>query len=57
MYLDAFGRPTVVLNSLKSNYELLEHRAITYSGRPRSIMAQDVLSNGLNFVLMGYEDR
>ena len=56
MYLNAGGRPTVVLNSLKSNFELLERRAITYSGRPRFIMAHEILSNGLNFSLMGYGD-
>ena len=56
MYLDAAGQPTVVLNSLKSNFELLEHRAIIYSGRPRRIMVQEILSKGLNFSLMGYED-
>jgi hypothetical protein len=57
MYLDAAGQPTVVLNSLKSNYELLDHRAAIYSGRPRFIMTQDILSQGLMFSLMGHDDR
>jgi hypothetical protein len=57
MYLDVAGQPTVVLNSLKSTYELLERRATTYSGRPRRIMVQEILSQGLLFSLMGYEDR
>ena len=57
MYLDAAGQPTVVLNSLKANFELLERRAITYSGRPRCIMAQEILSNSLNVSLMSYDDR
>jgi len=34
MYLNAAGQPTIVLNSLKSSFELLERRAITYSDRP-----------------------
>jgi hypothetical protein len=57
MYLDVAGQPTVVLNSLKSTYELLERRATTYSGRPRLVMVQEILSQGLLFSLMGYEDR
>ena len=57
MYLDAAGQPTVVLNSLKSTYELLERRATNYSGRPRRIMVQEILSQGLLFSLMGYVDR
>jgi len=57
MYLNAAGQPTIVLNSLKSSFELLERRAITYSDRPRFIMALDVLSQGLLISLMGYGDR
>ena len=57
MYLDAAGQPIIVLNSLKSTYELLERRATTYSGRPRRIMVQEILSQGLMFSLMGYVDR
>jgi len=54
MYLDAGGQPTIVFNSLKSALNLLEHRANNYSGRPRFIMAHEILSNGLIFVLMNY---
>jgi hypothetical protein len=57
MYLDAAGQPTIVLNSLKSAFDLLEHRAINYSDRPRLIMAQEILSNGLLFALMNYGER
>ncbi|KAI9450250.1 cytochrome P450 [Russula earlei] len=57
MYLDAAGQPTIVLNSLKSSFELLERRAITYSDRPRLIMAQEILNNGLLFALMSYGER
>jgi hypothetical protein len=47
MYLDAAGQPTIVLNSLKSAYDLLECRAGIYSDRPRFVMVQDVLSHDL----------
>ena len=54
MYLDAAGQPTIVFNSLKSALDLLEHRANIYSGRPRFIMAHEILANGLIVVLMNY---
>jgi hypothetical protein len=57
MYLDAAGQPTIVLNSVKSNFDLLERRASNYSDRPRAIMAQEILSNGLLFSLMNYGER
>jgi hypothetical protein len=57
MYLDAAGQPTIVLNSLKSSFELLERRAIKYYDRPRFIMLQEIISQGLLFALMGYGDR
>lgn len=57
MYLNAAGQPTIMLNSIKSAFDLLEHRASNYSDRPRAIMAQDILSNGLLFSLMNYGER
>ncbi|KAI9450251.1 cytochrome P450 [Russula earlei] len=57
MYLDAAGQPTVVINSLKVAFELLERRASNYSDRPRLVMAQEILSNGLLLSLMSYGDR
>jgi hypothetical protein len=57
MYLDAAGQPTIVLNSLKSAIDLLEHRANNYSDRPRLIMAQEIMSNGLMFFLMNRGER
>ena len=57
MYLDAAGQPTIVLNSLKSALDLLEHRASNYSDRPRLIMAQEIMSNGLMFFLMNHGER
>ena len=57
MYLDAAGQPTIVLNSIKSAFDLLEHRANNYSDRPRAIMAQEFLSNGLLVGLMNQGER
>ena len=56
MYLDGAGQPVVMCNSLKSAFELLEHRSGNYSDRPRFIMAQEILSGGLLFTLMNYSD-
>jgi len=57
MYLNAAGQPTIVLNSLKSSFELLERRAINYSDRPRYIMAQEILGPDLIFATMRFGDR
>jgi len=57
MYLDAAGQPTIVLNSLKTAFDLLDHRANNYSDRPRLVMAQEILCNGLLFTLMNYGER
>ena len=57
MYLDVAGQPAIVLNSLKSAFDLLEHRANNYSDRPRLIMAQEIMSNGLMFTLMNRGER
>jgi len=57
MYINAAGQPTVVLNSLKSSFELLERRAINYSDRPRYIMVQEIISQNLLFATMPFGDR
>jgi hypothetical protein len=57
MYLDGAGQPIIVLNSLKSNFELLERRAINYSGHPRLVMAQEIIGQGLLFSSMSFGDR
>ena len=57
MYLDAAGQPTIVLNSTKSALDILEHRTSNYSDRPRLIMAQEIMSNGLMFTLMNRGER
>jgi hypothetical protein len=57
MYLDAAGQPTIVLNSLKTAYDLLECRAEKYSDRPRFVMLQDVLSNNLLLPFQSTDER
>ena len=57
MYLNAAGQPTVVLNSLKSSFELLERRAAHYSDRPKYIMVQEIMTRGLLFASMRFGDR
>jgi hypothetical protein len=56
MYLDVVGKPTIVFNSLKSAFEVLERRAINSSGRPRRIVAQEIINSGLGLALMGHGD-
>ncbi|KAH9003787.1 cytochrome P450 [Lactarius hatsudake] len=56
MYLNALGQPILVLNSLKAASELLDRRADIYSGRPRLIMAQEIVSGGLIFALINHVD-
>jgi hypothetical protein len=57
IYLDAAGQPTVILNGLKTAFDLLDHRASIYSDRPRLVMAHEILSNGLMVSLMNYGER
>jgi hypothetical protein len=57
MYLDGAGQPVIVCNSLTSAFEIFERRSANYSDRPRFVMAQEILSGGLLFSLMNYDDR
>ncbi|KAH9071052.1 cytochrome P450 [Lactarius deliciosus] len=56
MYLSALGQPILILNSLKAASELLDRRANIYSGRPRFIMAQEIISGGLAFASLNPVD-
>ncbi|KAH8918097.1 cytochrome P450 [Atractiella rhizophila] len=47
VYLQMGGTPTIVLGSAKVAWELLEKRNNIYSGRPRFIMGQELLSDNL----------
>ena len=56
MYLNVLGKHTIVFNSLKSALEVLERQARTSSGRPRLIMASEVLNQGLGMLMMDHSD-
>jgi hypothetical protein len=56
MYLDAVGKPTIVFNSMKSAFEVLERRASNSSGRPRFIVAQEIFNSGIGLTLMDHGD-
>ena len=56
MYLNVLGRHTIVFNSLKSAFDVLERRARSSSGRPRHIMASEVLNQGLGMLMMDHSD-
>jgi len=52
MYLNALGQSILVINNLKTAYELLDRRANIYSGRPRFIVAHETFCGGLLMVFM-----
>ncbi|KAI0293124.1 cytochrome P450 [Russula brevipes] len=56
MYLNALGRPIIVLNSLKAAFELLDRRANIYFDRPRFIVGHELLCGGLFTGAMRYGD-
>ncbi len=56
MYLNAFGQPIVILQSLKAAFELLDKRANISSDRPRYIVAHEILCGGLFTASMLYGD-
>jgi hypothetical protein len=56
MYLDVVGKPTIVFNSMKSTFEFLERRASNSSGRPRFIVAHEIINSGLALALMDHGD-
>jgi hypothetical protein len=56
IYLNAAGQPIVILNSHKVAGDLLDRRATTYSDRPRSIVAGDIMTGGFLFALGHYDD-
>lgn len=47
VYLNALGKPVLIIHSLKAASELLYRRAHNYSSRPRVIMVHDILAGGL----------
>ena len=56
IYLNVAGQPMVIINSPKVGVALLDRRAATYSDRPRSIVASDIMCGGLMFGFSQYCD-
>ncbi|KAI0002868.1 cytochrome P450 [Russula compacta] len=56
IYLNAAGKPIVVLNSQRAAVDLLDRRSAIYSDRPRSIVACDIMTGGLVLALARYGD-
>ncbi|KAF9479692.1 cytochrome P450 [Pholiota conissans] len=52
-----FGKTTIVLNSLKAATELLDKRSSKFSGRPRMVMADELLGWEWDLAHMPYTDR
>ena len=54
MYLDVLGKPTIVFNGLKSAFDMLERRASNSSGRPRNVVANEILFGGLGMASLDH---
>jgi len=54
MYLNVLGKPIIIFNSLKSAYDVLEQRASNSSGRPRLIVASEIIFGGLGMTIMDH---
>ena len=54
MYLDVLGTPTIIFNGIKSAFDMLERRASNSSGRPRFVVAGEILNEGLSIVFLDY---
>ena len=57
MYLNVAGRPTVILNTQKAATALLDRRSSNYSGRPRMIVANEVMCDNKFLILESFDDR
>ncbi|VDC01456.1 unnamed protein product, partial [Peniophora sp. CBMAI 1063] len=56
IYLNAVGKPIIVLNSRKAATDLLDRRSVIYSDRPKQIVASEMMAAGLFFPLIAYND-
>ena len=56
MYLNALSQPILVINDLKTAFELLDRRASIYSDRPPLIVSNGILCGGLFTASMSYGD-
>ncbi|KXN81511.1 O-methylsterigmatocystin oxidoreductase [Leucoagaricus sp. SymC.cos] len=56
LYLEAFGQPIVVLNSVQMGKDLLEKRSSIYSDRPHMTMLLDIMKIDYFFSFLPYGD-
>ncbi|THU98700.1 cytochrome P450 [Dendrothele bispora CBS 962.96] len=56
VYINLAGKDMVILNSHKAATDLLDRRALIYSDRTRNIVAFEILTRGLLFVLKDCND-
>jgi len=54
--LNLAGQPTLVLNSHKSVADLFDRRSSIYSGRPRLVMAGEILTGGIFMIFSAYNE-
>ncbi|KAF9463394.1 cytochrome P450 [Collybia nuda] len=54
--LNLAGQPMIILNTAKAASDLLNHRSQIYSDRPPYIMAQEILTGGVDIALIPYGD-
>ncbi|KZV76252.1 cytochrome P450 [Peniophora sp. CONT] len=57
VYLNVAGQPVIVLNSQKVATDILDRRAATNSGRPRLIVASELMCDDMLLGLEPYSDR
>ncbi|KAK2464322.1 hypothetical protein APHAL10511_003779 [Amanita phalloides] len=57
VYLKTYGQPLVILSSFKAANELFEKRSAVYSGRPRMVMADELMGWDWDFLHMTHSDR
>ncbi|VDC01478.1 unnamed protein product [Peniophora sp. CBMAI 1063] len=57
IYLNAMGKPMVILNSPSIATELLDRRATIYSDRPTMIVSNEIMCDGLMLPSVSYGDK
>ncbi|KAJ3574074.1 hypothetical protein NP233_g2002 [Leucocoprinus birnbaumii] len=56
VYLELFGKPTVILNNLEDIHVLLDKRSAITASRPRMVMANELMSWDWDFAHMPHND-
>ncbi|KZV74589.1 cytochrome P450 [Peniophora sp. CONT] len=57
VYLNVAGQPAILLNTQKAATALLDRRSTNYSGRPRMIVANELMCDGKFLILEPFNDR